>query len=353
MTNTNDCQNRHETIAALVLGELEVQAADEIKKHIDTCEQCRLLYQALTEEEETVQSAFKAIDDRSKEVGASLIAQLDRSSRKSYSEPTILHKLRVSRTPKRMAELAAAAVIVIGAFIGIYQFGGSTVAWADVAERFRSVPFFSASIYIKDDVLAEPRQFELWMGQQGRARVRVGSQVIFSRAGEIIKAFDLKKRREAEPDRQAVELLRMLGTIEEYSLETVIRSISGGKLIDVTPLVNADAVISEDMVVFDALSESSPEWLRVSALRESRLPVGIRMWDPRDGACVDVFITYSRQQPELFFDAQAFSTKLTDRDNTWTNLAYMFLKDPGGQVFTPKDLLERESGSGLSGVKGN
>ncbi len=338
MSKTDDCQNRRKIIAALVLGELEAHAADEIKKHIDVCRDCRLLYQALTEEEETVQSAFKAIDDRSKEVGASLIAQLDRSSRKSYSEPTVLRKFWAgSRTPKRMAELAAAAVIVIGAFIGIYQFGGSTVAWADVADRFRSVPFFSASIYIKDDVMAEPRQFELWMGQQGRARVRVGSQVIFSRGGEITKAFDLKKRREAEPDRQAVELLRMLGTIEEYSLEAVIRSISGGKLVDVTPLVNADAVISEDMVVFDALSETSEEWLRVYALRESRLPVGIRMWDPRDGACVDVFITYSRQQPELFFDAQAFSTKLADRDNTWTNLAYMFLKDPGGRTIIHKN----------------
>lgn len=345
MTNTNDCRNRRETIATLVLGELEAPAADEIKKHIDGCENCRLLYQALTEEEESIQSVFKAIDDRSKAVGDNLVEQYGMRFNESSSETGILHHLwNVSSTPKRIAELAAAALIIIGVFIGIYQLGGSTVAWADVAERFRSVSFFNATIYMKDDVLAEPRQFELWMGRQGCTRVRVGSQVIFSRAGRIIKAFDLKKRQQTEPDRQAVELLRMLGTIEEYSLETIIRSISGGKLVDVTPLVNADAVIAEDMIVFDALSESSPEWLRVYALRESRLPVGIRMWDPRNGACVDVFIAYSKQQPEVFFDAQAFSTKLADPENTRTNLAYMFLKDPGGQVFTPKELLGRENG---------
>ena len=55
MTNANDCKDRHETIVAFVLGELEAPAADEIKKHIDTCQKCRLLYQALTEEEETIQ----------------------------------------------------------------------------------------------------------------------------------------------------------------------------------------------------------------------------------------------------------------------------------------------------------
>jgi len=344
MTNTNDCRNRHETIAALVLGELEAPAADEIKKHIDTCENCRLLYQALTEEEGSLQSAFKAVDDRSKALADSLVAKAENGSRKSsFSGSTLRWLWDDSSTPKRVAELAAAALIILGVFVGLYHFGGSNVAWADVAERFRSVPFFSATIYMKNEVLAEPRQFELWMGRQGSARVRVGSQVIFSRAGRITKAFDLTKRQQVEPDRQAVELLRMLGTIEEYSLDTVIRSISGGKLIDVTPLVNADAVISEDMIVFDALSESSPEWLRVYALRESRLPVGIRMWDPRNGACVDVFIAYSRQQPEVFFDAQAFSTKLADPENTRTNLAYMFLRDPGGQVFTPKDLLGREN----------
>jgi len=244
-----------------------------------------------------------------------------------------------------VAKLAAAAVIIIAALIGIHQISAPGIAWADVTERFRTVPFFSATIYVKEDALEEPRQLELWMGPMGRARMRIGHQVIFGRADQALKAFDIRRRMEVEPDVQAVELLDMLGNMEEYSLETVIRSISGGKLVDVTPLVNADAVISEDMVVFDAFSDGDPEWLRVYALRESRLPVGIRIWDPRNGKSVDVFISYFKDQPDVFFDAKTFSTRLADLSCTDADLAHIFLKDPGGQYVTAKDLLERESSS--------
>lgn len=236
-----------------------------------------------------------------------------------------------------ITKLAAAAVIVITAIVGINQFSSSSVAWADVAERFRSVPFCSAVVYIKDDVLDEPRQFELWMGQGGRARIRVGSQVIFGCVGEVTRAFDLEKRREVKPDLQAVQMLEILGATGEYSLETVIRMISGESLIDVTPLVNADAVVQEDLVVFDIRSEVSPQWARIYALRKSELPVGIRIWDPQNAECVDVFITYSKEQPDVFFDAQTFATKLTNSSNTPASLAYMFLKDPGGRDIIQKN----------------
>ena len=33
MNNNNDCQNRRQAIAALILGELDTPAADELKKH--------------------------------------------------------------------------------------------------------------------------------------------------------------------------------------------------------------------------------------------------------------------------------------------------------------------------------
>ena len=230
-----------------------------------------------------------------------------------------------------IAKLATAAVIVIAAVITMTQFGNSSVAWADVSERFKSVPFFSAVVYIRDDVLDEPRQFELWMGQGGRARLRVGSQVIFSSIGEVTKAFDIEKRCQVEPDLRAVTLLEILGTTSEYSLETVIRIILGQRLVDVTPLINTDAVIQEDLVVFDIQSEVNPQWARIYALRKSKLPVGIRIWGSDDAECVDTLITYSKEQSDVFFDADTFAKELTNRNNSQASLAYMFLKDPGGR----------------------
>ena len=246
----------------------------------------------------------------------------------------------------RFMRLAAAAVILLAMGTLIGQLGamlsGGSVAWADVTQRFQSVPFVYASIYVKADALARPQQFELWMGKGGHARMRVGDQVIFGRGGQVTHAFDIRQRCEVEADGTAADIVRLLATSDEFSLETVIRSLSAGKLVDVTPAVNAQAALGEDLAVFDAQSVISPGWVRIYALRESKLPVGLRIWDPAEGFSVDALITYAKEQPEVFFDAGAFALKLAETDNNETSLAYMFLKDPGGQVVTPRDLWSQE-----------
>ena len=104
MNKNNNCQNRREAIAALVLGELEAESIEEIKKHIDSCQVCRSLYEALTTEEETIQSTFQAIDDRSRTLENSLIAQLDKRSDKSFDRNPIWG---------RLTKIAAAAIIIV------------------------------------------------------------------------------------------------------------------------------------------------------------------------------------------------------------------------------------------------
>jgi len=352
MTASNDCRNRQETIAALVLGELESSAAEEIRKHIYTCEKCRLLYQALTEEEETIRSAFKAVEDKSRAVADNLVAQFDKDSLKSSFGTAILHRLRlVSSTPRRLAELAAAALIIIGVFVGIYHWAGSNVAWADVVEQFRAMPFFSASIYSRDDVTAEPQQIELWMNRQGKTRMRLGTQVIFGRHGQIIESFDIKTRAKVEPDERAAMFLRRIGEADEFSLDSIVRVMFAGQKQDVTPLVNPDAVISEDMVVFDVNLPRTAEWVRIWALRESRLPVRIKVWNPRDGASTDAVFEYSREQADDFFDPNAFEDVLrTGGSSSRVNLAYAFLKDPGGKKITPEEIFAK-SGYHMPQVK--
>ncbi len=241
-----------------------------------------------------------------------------------------------------IARLAVAAVILVtfGALVG--QLGtmltGGSVAWADVTQRFQSVPFFYASIYMKDYALAQPQQFELWMGKGGYARMRVGSQVIFGHNGQVVKAFDIYSRREVQADETAVNIIELLATTDEFSLDTVIQSISAGKLVDVTPAMNTEVAIGEDLVVFDARATVSPGWVRIYALRESRLPVGLRIWDPAEGFCVDALIAYAKEQSDTFFNPEAFAEVMGRTHDNETDLAYMFLNDPGGQALTPKDL---------------
>jgi hypothetical protein len=241
----------------------------------------------------------------------------------------------------RLIGLAVAALILLSLVILVGEFGtavtGRNVAWADVSLQFQSVPFFYASIYLKEGTLAQPQQFELWMGKGGYSRMRVGPQVIFGRSGKIAHAFDIRRRAEVEPDPMAVNIIGMLATPDEYSFETVIQSISGGKLVDITPAMNTQAAVGRDLIVFDAQSGVSPGWVRIYALRQSKLPVGLRIWDPAEGFVVDALITYSKEQPAIFFDPQAFAARLRGPGSE-TSLAYLFLKDPGGQDVTPNDL---------------
>ena len=81
MTKKNDCQDRRDTISALVLGLLDGPGTDEIMQHISSCRNCRALYEALKAEEETVLSAFETIDERSKVIESNLVAQFGKGSK--------------------------------------------------------------------------------------------------------------------------------------------------------------------------------------------------------------------------------------------------------------------------------
>jgi hypothetical protein len=242
----------------------------------------------------------------------------------------------------RFVRVGAAAVVFLALAVGVGHFGGilgaGSVAWAEVTQRFQSVQSFYASIYIRRDALAQPQHFELWMGRGGRARMRVDEQVIFGQTGRVTRAFDIRRRRQTEVNKGAADILAILGSPDEFSLETVIRSISAGKLVDVTPTVNTQAGIGEDLVVFDGQSAVSPGSMRVYALRQSKLPVGLRIWDSAEGFLVDALITYGKEQPAIAFDPEAFAARLSEPGVPSPGLAYLFLKDPGDRDMTPQAL---------------
>lgn len=135
MNSNNDCRNRRQAIAALALDELEPQAVNELRKHIDACQTCRSLYQALTDEEDTIRLAFDTITDRSKSSQDDLIGRLQGEPIK----PSTRSALTLSTVLKsKVTKLTAAAVIVVSALIAISVFSG-TRAWAQIVEALGRV----------------------------------------------------------------------------------------------------------------------------------------------------------------------------------------------------------------------
>jgi len=251
-----------------------------------------------------------------------------------------------------MTKFAAAAVIIIAALIGINQFVGSigltSVAWADVVEKFRSMSFYNAVFYIKENAASEPKQIELWVSSEHKARLRVDSQVLFAENGKISAGYNFKDRillDEAQYDEMGEAIIQKLCLHQKLSLENIVKTLHKGELMETTPQINPDAMISKDLLVFDIDSNISPQWMRIWTLRESKLPVRLRMWDPRDGGCMDVMFTYEKQQPAEFFDSGKYKELLKESGHITsrgrTNLAYAYLKDPGGRDYAPKDLFNK------------
>ena len=253
-------------------------------------------------------------------------------------------RTRTSRRFIRWLPMGAAAALILAAIVfALLSSGPNNIAWADVMEKFKSVNFVNVICYIRDGATNEPKQVELWMGHGGKVRIHHGTQVIFGERGKLIKCLDVKTRKESEPIEPAVALLEVFGPSGSMSLEAIIKEMGGDPSLS-SPIVSQEASVEEHMTVFDINNDRTPEWARVWALNSSRLPMRIRLWDPRDGDCIDVSFSYSIEQPEEFFDSERFARKLTKGKSKPRNLLYEDMIDPGGQPLNARELFETSGG---------
>jgi hypothetical protein len=262
--------------------------------------------------------------------------------------------------PLLLSSMGLAVVVAVGFFI----LGNNPPTWAQVKERFRSMPFFAASIYIRDvhvvnhplNPMAEPVLVELWAGYGNRIRIRSGSKVTFADKGEILNTFDLNTRSETYADAITYQIINTFGKSGTSALDSLYMASEPPEseliseclskkwkstgLVDTTSLVIPDPMISKDVAVFDFdffYVNSKYARARVWALRQSRLPIRIVIW------CIDEFtgrvsrspewdmlFTYSKEQPHGFFDPKAFAAKLKDPSINTERLLYMFYQYPGG-----------------------
>jgi hypothetical protein len=100
MTLEAACVDRHEAIAALVLGELSKPEADALREHLAQCEGCRRLYDSMTTEEQAIVSAFDTLGRRGRDVQDSVLRRIAPRQRRFV-------------VGRRIGILAAAAVVVV------------------------------------------------------------------------------------------------------------------------------------------------------------------------------------------------------------------------------------------------
>ena len=239
----------------------------------------------------------------------------------AHTEPTL--RRIIMRSP--LTKLAVAATIIVAVPIMLSQFGSSleNVAWADVAERFESVPFFSVTIYLGYETSAEAKKIEIWKSEDSLIRAHDGDKVLFAsaveadpsaipgfaNASDLIVAFDRSTRESVEADGIACMFLRLLCPTGQFSLNTLLES--AGDEMQISTVAADDMTTSEETIVFEGTHKSTPERVRIWALRRSRLPVRLRFEDPRNGECADFLFNYTDKKDTAFFDPEVFKKETT------------------------------------------
>jgi len=224
----------------------------------------------------------------------------------------IVPKLRRIIMKSPITKLAAAAVIVTAVFIGIEQFNTNSpsVVWADVAERFESVPFFNITIYICDPSNTK-KKIEIWRSEDSRIRAHEGNKVFFrdlSKYENEFTIFDRSTKKLLNGDDNLPSFIRRLcGNEGRFSLDTLTKSFPSD-VKGIIPLETADTAASKETVLFKAKAKEIPtEALKIWALRESKLP--IRFFVTPDDGYIDLFFDYSEQKDAAFFDPVAFTNQ--------------------------------------------
>ncbi len=256
------------------------------------------------------------------------LSEVHEKSKKMKSaliEPNIRRKIMKSPITK----LAAAAVIVIAVFIGIEQFdtNSSSVVWADVAERFESVPFFNVTMYLGWGPYSEDQKLkfykeETWKSENGQTRTHSGNEVIFAEfvdGNTVVVAFDSSTKQPLNADRIAKLSNSFHGFFRpkkgEFSLDTLLMDFSSDDK-GITPVETADTAASKETVLFEVKHKTAPTTqCSIWALRKSKLPMRLSLRDTKNKVYADLLFNYSEKKDAKFFDPEAFTSQQTDGED--------------------------------------
>ncbi len=131
------CRKWEEQIALFALGELGAAEADELRRHIESCPPCRVLYEELLAEERRIASAFEAIDATEKNRPEELSVNFAVREASLGPKGTIGGRRPDAGSPFRAIRRIAAAIViaggVIGLALGLLKLGSATPAFAEIA----------------------------------------------------------------------------------------------------------------------------------------------------------------------------------------------------------------------------
>lgn len=249
------------------------------------------------------------------------------------------------------------AVAVIAAVL----FLSPAPSWAQVAERFRQVGFFNATVFFTASAEEAPEKIELWVAQDHQLRAHYRgllffgsdgklSKVLSSETGEEIPLETLRMRLSGRqggaldpyPALSLVRGIARLGEMPEFSLDHLLQ-LFRSKRESLQPAANTQDRLARDVEVFDFTSPHTPEWTRLWVLKKSQLPARLRVWNPAGGGQTEMLFDYATQMPADAFDGAKVQASIREKQGS-ANRLYSLLRDSGGRPLTPEQLFASRGG---------
>lgn len=259
MSDNNHCNNRRESIAALVLGELQADAAEELKEHISTCQTCRSLYQDLSAEEQTIKSAFATITNKSSTLQRRLVHQYPKEPHPPSRRTITLNLNAIVKSP--ITKLAVAAVIVVTALIGVKVFNGTPV-WAQIVQALNEVKnaHMDVSYTLRD---GRTKRHRYWVSRPRRFReILPNGDVIIDNGVERLTIYT---------ERKAAQLS------ESWQPFHTLAEDAGFKIVDLLREENLPAKFKIDMTKLASESDDERTVYRIDGWGGDE-PAEGRMW---------------------------------------------------------------------------
>ncbi|MBN2583487.1 MAG: hypothetical protein JXL80_10495 [Planctomycetes bacterium] len=207
---------------------------------------------------------------------------------------------------------AAAAVATLVAVAWLLLPNGTAFAWDDVVKAMGRVQGFRVTLFNEDpnrtDESRRLYKIEFHYRAPDQWRAEGVGHVQFIR-GDEVRLYSAEKRDFVDPAKARLRLIppdfvARLG--QGDLLQEILTLLFEGDPPEGKPVRSDGAAEAGGVEVFDYARDATKRWARIWVLRESRLPLRIKVFEPRQEDFMLLTFDYSDPQPESYFDPEHF-----------------------------------------------
>ncbi len=312
--NTPD---RQQQMIDYVSGEMSAEEQAEFRATLNGDIESQRQLEAMTR-------AVHALEDASdNDPTASLEAEVMRAVRKEVTQAgqPVRHAPQRWRVwgPIAVAAAVVMLVLMIADTGGPNGGGGGSVVWADVVNAMNRVDHFHAVAWADEPRNASmPKMYKVEMYYRSPGKYRAhGFEHVQFHDGKDSRIYSAAERKWLETEQARYRLIpdEYIKTFQQKGmLDALLHMMFQGNPPEGLPVKSATVAASAGIEVFDFAHDATTQWARIWVLKESQLPIRMKLYQPHYEDFMMVTFDYTDPQPESFFDPDHFEKVVKERN---------------------------------------